>query len=172
MLQRIFMPGSLTTKKAESAESERPWRGAVAGITPAPVPVQRGSNSLKTDPSAPNPANAPAENETAPKPESAPSAPVPAPAPQTLQMPAVQPTPPPPAPNGTKKVGGLLDSALAEFKRRGFRLEQKPLAKPKPVPAPESRVAASGTQQAPPNPLNLRLETARPAPSKPESNAA
>ncbi len=182
MLQRIFMPGSITSKKSDSPEGERSRRGAIAGITPAPAPVLRGTNPQSGEPSAPKPATAAAANDTTPKNAIVPPSQTPTPTPQTLRMPsatapATPAEPPKPAPDGTrtdgsKRNGGLLDTALAEFKRRGFRLEQKPLANPSMPPVSERGGATASTQQAPPNPLNLRLETTKPAPQKPESNAA
>lgn len=87
------------------------------------------------------------------------STPPTAPARQGIQIPAAQPVTSNPASvaaagTGTKQNWGLLSDVAAEFRRRGFRLEEAPLAKPKPAPVPAR--GAGGAPSTPQKRTGLR----------------
>ena len=57
---------------------------------------------------------------------------------------------------GAKQNWGLLSNVAEEFRRRGFRLEEKPPAKPKPAPALARGAGAGGTPPTPQKRTGLR----------------
>jgi ssDNA-binding Zn-finger/Zn-ribbon topoisomerase 1 len=116
---------------------------SIAGDTPPSAT----SSTSNPPPSPSKPAPIPAEGEIKEKSGYAGAVPWFAPCRQSVAKPAAQAVNPNPAPvpvraAGAKRNGGLLSSVVDEFKRRGFRLEETPLAKPKPAPPKQESNAA------------------------------
>ena len=164
--QPASLPGTMPTKQTlatESAKVEAVVRDVIPGRTRTPALVKQGIPPSNTQPGSSQPVPTAVEGKPAEKNADAGGA---APAASSQgQVPA--PQPPMPDPEcvpargpGAKRNGGLLSNVAEDFRRRGFRLEQKPLTKPKPAPGPAR--GAGSTPQASQKRGSHRLEEEKP----------